>query len=487
MFWLYRLSLSGKRRRSWFDFPLGVCYSPRLTQTDPVPTATTDAHRAATGSGNQLLPILKNRVFMTFSLSQAISFFGDKLNYMALLAMVSYFSVRFGWERARTLSYFSAVATLPVVIFGPLAGVLVDRWDRRKVMILSDAARALLVAAIPFAALLTASMAPVYLLTFTVFSFGLFFNTARLSVIPNLVGPDRVLGANSFISFVSRIATFLGMFLGALIVDWGLWDRVGIRPRWKAGFYIDALTYAISFIALVAIYRRLSVLRRTETATVRPKGTVWTVSRDRFVRLVSELREAGQVVAREPSVFFSYVSVIALVTVGAGLLVLYVPLIQGERALSGLGLGTRGVGYVGAVGAIGLLISSMAYGVIGHRMRKHKVMLICFLILGLATMGLAMVNSLVPVALLAFLAGLAMSPVFIGMDTLLHETVPEAIRGRIFSTREWLLYLTFAITSFLAGQLTRLFPSRGILLGIGLLVAAASVVGFILTRRSRIG
>jgi MFS family permease len=451
---------------------------------------------------------------MTFSLSQAISFFGDKLDYMALLAMVSYFSVRFGWVSAQSLSLFSAVAAMPTVIFGPLAGVLVDRWNRKKVMIICDAARFLLVAAIPTAALATSSMTPVCVLAFAVFSFGLFFNSARLSVIPNLVGPDLVLGANSFINFIGRIATFLGMFLGALIVDWALWERIGIRPRWRAGFYLDSLTYAISLVALVVIYRRLDLRRRPEeTATARPTSRlpltayrlpqtgvcsfqfpisnfqfpILTVAWGRLVWLVSELREAGQVVAEKPSVLFSYLSVIALALVGSGLLVLYVPLIQGARNISGLGLGTRGVGYIAAVGAVGLLISSVLYGAIGHRLRKHKVMLVCFLILGLQIIGLAWAKTLVLVPFLVFLAGFAISPIFIGMDTLLHEAVPEAARGRIFSTREWLLYLTFAITSLLTGQLTRLFPSREILLGIGLLVTAASVAGLGLTRRSRIG
>ncbi|MCX8015365.1 MAG: hypothetical protein N2748_05030, partial [candidate division WOR-3 bacterium] len=97
----------------------------------------------------QFLSILKIRNFMLFSLSQGISLFGDKLDYMALLAMIAYFADKLGWQSARAISYLSVIITLPTILFGPLAGVLVDRWNRFKVLIFCDSSRAVLVALIP--------------------------------------------------------------------------------------------------------------------------------------------------------------------------------------------------------------------------------------------------------------------------------------------------------------------------------------------------
>jgi Na+/melibiose symporter-like transporter len=65
--------------------------------------------------------------------------------------------------------------------------------------------------------------------------------------------------------------------------------------------------------------------------------------------------------------------------------------------------------------------------------------------------------------------------------------VPEAARGRIFSTRDWLLHLAFAVSALLLGQLTNFFSTRHLLLAIGVLIAVASIVGFFLTRGKKVG
>jgi len=65
--------------------------------------------------------------------------------------------------------------------------------------------------------------------------------------------------------------------------------------------------------------------------------------------------------------------------------------------------------------------------------------------------------------------------------------VPEAARGRIFSTRDWLLHLAFAISALLIGQLTNFFSSRRLLFAVGVLIAVLSITGFFLTRGKKVG
>ena len=449
--------------------------------------AETVATAARTKGKNQLWSVLKNAEFQIFSWSQAVSLFGDKLDYMALLAMIAFFSQKYGWESARAISYLSVIVALPVVLFGPLAGILVDRWDRRKVMIICDSARTILVLSIPLVALATSNLILIYSVAFMVFLFGFFFNTARMSIIPNLVGKENLLGANSFMSFVGRVATFLGMLVGGLIVDWAWWQHLGIKPVWSAGFYIDSLSYLVSVVALLVIFKRLAHTWKPG-ARARKDAPEVKLFITQQARMLHEVREALNLVRGSPSVFFVYCSVFMLVIVGAAVFVLYIPIIQGARELgAGLGLGTKGVGFVAAIGSVGLVLSSMGYGLLGHRVKKHSVMLTSFLVLGIVAAGLAVSRSFAPVAPLAFIAGLAMSPVFIGMDTLLHESVPEAARGRIFSTRDWLLHLTFAVAALLLGQLTNFFSTRRLLFAIGALIVVASVAGFFLARGRKVG
>ncbi len=449
--------------------------------------AETVATAARTKGKNQLWSVLKNGSFQIFSWSQAVSLFGDKLDYMALLAMIAFYASKYGWQSSRAISYLSVIVAMPVVLFGPLAGILVDRWDRRKVMIVCDSARTVLVLSIPLVALATSNLILIYAVAFLVFLFGLFFNTARMSIIPNLVGSDHLLGANSFMSFVGRVATFLGMFLGGLIVDWKWWSHIGINPAWTAGFYIDALTYLVSVIALLVIFKRMGQ-RIRQGGHGRREAPEVKLFLTQQARMVHEVREAFNLVRGQPSVLFVYCSVFMMVILGAAVFVLYIPIIQSAKGLgSGLGLGTQGVGFVGAIGSVGLVLSSMGYGLLGHKLKKHLVMLTSFLVLGLVGAGLAVSKSFAPVAPLVFLAGLALSPVYIGMDTLLHESVPEAARGRIFSTRDWLLHLAFAVSALVIGQLTNFASSRRLLFGVSLLIAAMSVVGFFLTRGKKVG
>ena len=449
--------------------------------------AETVATAARTKGKNQLWSVIKNAEFQLFTWSQAVSLFGDKLDYMALLAMIAFYADRYGWQSSRAISYLSVIVALPVVLFGPLAGILVDRWDRRKVMVVCDSLRTILVLAVPLVAIATANLYLIYALAFLVFLCGLFFNTARMSIIPNLVGSDHLLGANSFMNFVGRVATFLGMFLGGLIVDWKWWAHLGIKPAWTAGFYIDALSYLVSVIALLIIFGRLGK-KWHQSIMARRQGEEVKLFLSQQARMIHEVREAFNLVKGQPSVLFVYCSVFMMVILGAAVFVLYIPIIQGAKELgSGLGLGTQGVGFVGAIGSVGLVLSSMGYGLLGHKLKKHIVMLTSFLVLGLVGAGLAVSKSFAPVAPLVFIAGLALSPVYIGMDTLLHESVPEAARGRIFSTRDWLLHLAFAVSALVIGQLTNFASTRRLLFAVSVLIAVASIVGFFLTRGKKVG
>lgn len=439
---------------------------------------------------SHFLSVLKIRNFMIFSLSQAISLFGDKLDYMALLAMIAFYSEKYGWQSARAISYLSVIITLPTIVFGPLAGVLVDRWNRLKVLIFCDSCRAVLVLLIPFIVIRTNSLYLVYSIAFLVFLFGLFFNTARLSIIPNLVAKRRLLAANSFMNFVGRISTFLGMFFGGLIVDWQIWHKIGIKYSWSAGFYLDALTYCFSVFGLVLIAIKTNVFGQKfihaedyrPTSKIPDFRPIISSARIQEKRTIEELKLAFQYIKQTPKVLFVFTTIILLVIVGATAFVLLVPIIQSSNPKLGLGVGTKGVGFVAAAGAVGLVLSSMSFGIIGHRINKQYMMIIAFLLLGIITILMPSLNSFIALLPLAFIAGLLISPIFIIQDTILHETIPESVRGRIFSAREWLLHLSFGLACLIIGELTNFFSKQHLMYFTGTLVVIISIIGIFLVK-----
>ena len=84
---------------------------------------------------------------------------------------------------------------------------------------------------------------------------------------------------------------------------------------------------------------------------------------------------------------------------------------------------------------------------------------------------------------LTALAGMALVSIMISQDTLLHEVVPEEVRGRVFSAREWTLSAIFMVSTALAGLGAKLFSTRSTLAGVGVVVVVVSLWGQTLQRR----
>ncbi|MBK6307387.1 MAG: MFS transporter [Gemmatimonadetes bacterium] len=146
------------------------------------------------------------------------------------------------------LAKLSVVFTAPVVLFGPIAGALVDRWNKRTVMIACDAARTLLVAVIPSLFAATGRLWPVYLVAFAVFLLGVFFNAAKMALIPELVPRPHLLAANAALTFVGRFATVAGIVGGGVIIGMTFWHRFGWSGDRRRLLSLDAGSYLISVL-----------------------------------------------------------------------------------------------------------------------------------------------------------------------------------------------------------------------------------------------
>ena len=140
--------------------------------------------------------VLKNRNFFFLWAGQIISQLGDRLDQMALIAFVYLRAPGSTMQIAKILSF----TIIPVFLIGPIAGVYVDRWDRRRTMCVCDILRALLVFTIPFFLFYSRNIVPIYIIIFIVFSIGRFFVPAKLAIIPDLVEKKELLLANSLVN-----------------------------------------------------------------------------------------------------------------------------------------------------------------------------------------------------------------------------------------------------------------------------------------------
>ena len=384
------------------------------------------------------------------------------------------------FPKARTpflLSQLLIFITLPVLIFGPIAGVLVDRWHKKTVMVICDALRMICALLIPVIFIATKNIYPVFTVVFFMFLLALFFNTARSAIIPNLVSKKRILTANSVINFVGRGATFLGMFIGGFIVDWKIWQPVFGIAGWTAAFIIDGITFGVSAIMLYIMKVRLP--ERSKEEHLEPKG-FYVLIRSGLEKMWHELRHAVQMIFKEKNLAFAMATIFLMIIAGSVIYVLVIPTVQQEMAW-----GTFGVGGLAAVGAIGLLIGAYLMGIFGHQFDLKILILICFILIGGSLVVFPFLNHFLLFAIVCLICGIAISPVFIGQDTLIHRYADEFIRGRVFSLRDWILNGTFALGALIIGFLSS-FAGKSILFIIfGITVTALAVLGWLILARGK--
>jgi len=406
--------------------------------------------------------VLKERNFLCLWLGQIVSNFGDRLYQMALIGLVAQRTPHSTYELAKLLLF----AIIPVFVIGPLAGAYVDRLNRRYIMIISDIFRGLLVLLIPYFILHVKSNIPIYIVVFLLFSATRFFLPSKMAIIPTLVSKEKLLIANSLSDTTYMIATVLGLALAGFLIK-----LVGVL----GGFFIDSLSFFFSAALIFLI----------KPAQAQDKGHGY---REDF-KLVGEavekaLRKSVWIQVREGLMFIItfpkarfVMNTLFLLMAGAGAVFCVIIVFIQEK----FGTVTADVGLLGMFLGIGLLFGSLMYGRFGQRFDKQKVILASFILSGLGVISFTLVVSEFPfyriVGLLSIFVGMALSPIIISINTLIHETIPDEMRGRIFSSQEIVIHLAFLIfmlgTSILAEYIDRMW----ILVGCGAIFSIIGISG----------
>ncbi|HEY0083983.1 MAG TPA: MFS transporter, partial [Pyrinomonadaceae bacterium] len=181
---------------------------------------------------------------------QVVSEIGDWLNNIAVVALA--LELAGPAHEGRAIAVYAIARHLPLFLFGPIAGVVVDRTDRRRVMIAADVARALLAAGFLLAQAFS-SLPAIYAVGASLFAVSAFFNAAKRATIPVIVtGADELLGANSLSASTTAATIAIGSALGGLVATFISRDLVFVLNA--ATFLVSALL--ISRIRLPARARR---------------------------------------------------------------------------------------------------------------------------------------------------------------------------------------------------------------------------------------
>jgi len=407
--------------------------------------------------------VLFKKNFFSLWSGQIVSEFGDRLNQMALIALV--YSKQPGSVMAMAKLLFFIV--IPVFVIGPVAGVYVDRWDRKRVMIIADIARGVFVLIIPLFVYLN-MMPVVYILVFLIFSATRFFLPSKMAFIPAIVSKEKLMVANSLSNTTRMIATILGFGLAGLIIKW-------IGHMW--GFYLDGLSYFISagFIALITPKEKLKDVREEI------KMTKEIIGKSIRKNLWSEIIEGVRHMFKKDKMKV-VTSTLFLLMAGAGS-VFCVVIVFIQKAFGSI---TGDLGILGVFLGAGLFLGTLLYGKFGQNFSKIRAMFISFALCGITINLFSIYASGQPRlyvgGLLIALVGMAVAPIFICANTLIHILVPDEVRGRIFSSMEALIHLSFLIFMLLTAYLSKYIPALTILIASGIICIVVGVVGQMFVR-----
>jgi MFS family permease len=205
-----------------------------------------------------------NADFRRLWLGQVISEIGDWLNNIAVLALTIELAGR--GREGLAIAGYAIARHLPLFVFGPLAGVVVDRVDRRRVMIAADILRSVL--ALGFIVALARSALPlIYLVGAALFSVSAFFNAAKRASVPNIArGAEELLAANALSASTTAATIAIGSALGGIVATF-----VGRNTV----FTLNALTFLASaeMIRRIRARTRQSSSRSSSVVVVEPLPT----------------------------------------------------------------------------------------------------------------------------------------------------------------------------------------------------------------------
>jgi MFS family permease len=421
------------------EAPSGGVVIPKATA--PATPAMADAEPLEHGARS----LLGNSKFRRLWLGQAVSELGDGMAGLALVVLVHRLA-----GSASAIAALAIMTSVPQLVLGLHAGVFVDRWDRRRVMIASDLARAGLALAL-VAMRDPSQLGWVYALAIAQAAAGVFFEPARTAFLPAVVAPQARLAANGFCQTTRVVSMTTGAALAGLLLTF---------PSGMAWvFGLDALSFALSAAALWSIRMRAVALDPTGAPTGRDGTT-------------AELLSGLRLLFANP-VLVGLLLTFAITVLGMGAIsVLFVPFM-----LRDLHASTAAIGFVRAAQTAGMVAGAAWLAGPGARLPPAKVLGLGILALGpcLAIMGVAPHwSALLP---MLAIAGICSSAIQVGSATLLQLAVPDRARGRAESTLDTLLALVMMVAMAVAGGAADRFGTRIVFVAAGALALTGGLVG----------
>lgn len=401
--------------------------------------------------------VLANPRFLALFASQVLTQVGGNIVLFALTILVYDLT-----GTNTSVSILLLTFLVPAVIFGAVAGVFVDRYDRRAILISTNLLRGLLFIPLIF---LDDQLAVIYTVTVIVATLSTFFAPAETAMIPLVVPRNQLLTANGLFIFGLQASFALGFaVLGPLL------NRF-------LGTELVILIVAICYLAAGAV---LVILPKAPPGgTERVEGPPVDQAEKAIGATFSQLREGLVYIRRHRSIFWS-LAYLAITASLIGVLGTLGPAFAEQV----LGLSSDDfVVIVMPLGA-GLVAGIILLGRVGERFSRRRLIEAGLVVLALSLLGLALAQELVQgdaqtlllvVMGTAFVAGVTYAFVAVPAQTALQEELPPEVRGRVFGVLNTLVSLASFLPIIIVGPVADLVGTPAVIAASALVVLATAV------------
>jgi MFS transporter, DHA3 family, macrolide efflux protein len=413
--------------------------------------------------GKSYARLARNTAFSAMWLGQVISSLGDRVHQVALVFLVA----RATNNSPLALGLVFAAMTIPTSLIGPLAGALVDRWNRKRVMVASDLIRAGVVCLIPLASGVNVGL--VVVLVFILSAVSSFFRPARSAALPQVVPDHDLLTANSAMWVADTVSDLAGYGLGGLFVAF-------LGSSLALAFWVDGASYLVSGLLVAAVVIP-PVVRASAGAGEQAADQSGEGSRsiEPAPSIRAEMAEGWRTLLAETVLLATTIQA-AIAEYGMGALMALSPLLVASLALGSTDAPTA-YGFFEMAMGVGLVGGGLVLGLLATRLPKGPAIIGAFTGFGIALVVLSMTGSLPLALVLAAVIGVANVAFVVPSQTLFQQRTPGAMLGRVIAIRLALVNGALAVSMATSGALAEAFGLRPVLAACGILTAVVGLAG----------
>jgi MFS family permease len=412
--------------------------------------------------------VLKNRNFVILWSGQIFSQLADKVNLVLMIAIIE---SQFQSENQSISGWVSAITianTIPAVLFGSLAGVYVDRWHKKDVLVITNILRGLLLLSLPFLLWLTRGQVVANLplgfeillvVTFLVSALGNFFSPAEQSAISMIVDKPNLLSANSLYTTTAMGSLIVGFAIGdpILALADSLGASIGLGVNIGKELLVGA-SYALAGIVLL-------LLRTGETKQL-PTGDE--------PHVLADLKDGVRYLGENKQIKGALIQLVILQSIIASMTIVAVRMAELLPEIK-----ASQFGFLLAAGGVGMALGAVGLNYVGEKFTRAQLSLYGSIGVACSLVGLSFSQSLWLSLLCLLGMGVFSASVAIPSQTTIQSETPEEMRGKVFGLQNNAVNIALSLPLALTGLAETAIGVPAVLIGL----ATISAVGGIFTQK----